>query len=103
MANNKFCCPHCGEKQPFRKLLFGLGGSTPCVRCGTVIHIKEGYIGYFRYLLIIAALIGVDPIESALMAYYPLPNWGGMVIFVGLLSLAVLLNLWIVYITSTFE
>ncbi len=47
--------------------------------------------------------MGVDPIEKILMTYYPLPHWGGMVIFVGLLALAVLLNLWIVYITSTFE
>lgn len=104
MANNKFCCPHCGGKQSFRKLVFSTTNPMPCVHCGTVIRFRVGYvIGFLRFLLIITAPLSIEFIRTILHDYYLLPDWVDLIVFLFVLSLALLLNSWITYISSTFE
>ena len=104
MANNKFCCPHCGGKQPLRKLFFGIVDPMPCVHCGTVIRLKRGYIARFLHLLLIVlSLMSIKPLEKALMSYFQLPEWADLIVFFTLLTLAVFLLQYISYSFSTFE
>ncbi len=104
MASNKFCCPHCGGKQPFKKLFFGIVDPMPCVHCGIAIRLREGYVlRFLRFLLIISSVTGVNAIEKALMNYFQLPYWSGVPIFWTLLLLVIVLNLCMSYFFATFE
>ena len=104
MARNKFCCPHCGGKQPFRKLFFNITNSMSCVHCGTTIRLKRGYIAHFlKGLLTAFTIMGIKSLEKALMSYVQLPEWADLIVFFTLLTLAVFLLGCISYFFSTFE